>query len=133
MPVEDYLRTCGLWRTGARRGRGRGGSAERLCAPGEVTPARLAEIGAAGGDLSLRFTERALARSELRAWRRAPARPRLAAGVSRFAAVGLLSRFIDAVMRLSLLLRRRGTGRTTAAARRGLPGAAEPGRRPYHR
>ena len=61
MPVEDYLRTCSLWRTGAKRGRGRGGTAERLCAPGEVTPAHLAQIGAAGGDLSLRFAERALA------------------------------------------------------------------------
>src|SRR4051794_3345914 len=132
MPVEDYLRTCGLWRTGARRGRGRGGSAERLCAPGEVTPARLAEIGAAGGDLSLRFTERALARSELRAWRRAPGRPRLAAGVSRFAAVGLLSRFIDAVMRLSLLLRRRGPGGTTAAAERDYRAHADPAGCPYY-
>ena len=49
MPVEDYLRTCSLWRTGAKRGRGRGGTAERLCAPGEVTSARLAQIGALGG------------------------------------------------------------------------------------
>jgi hypothetical protein len=132
MPVEDYLRTCSLWRTGAKRGRGRGGTAERLCAPGEVTSARLAEIGALGGDLSLRFAERALARSELRAWRRDPSRPRLAAGVSRFAAVGLLSRFIDAVMRLSLLLRARVPGGTTAAAEQDYRAHADPDSCPYY-
>jgi hypothetical protein len=132
MPVEDYLRTCSLWRTGARRGRGRGGTAERLCAPGEVTPDRLAQIGAAGGDLSLRFAERALARSDLRAWRRDSGRPRLAAGVSRFAAVGLLSRFIDAVMRLSLLLRGRVPGGTTAAAEQDYRAHSDPDGCPYY-
>ena len=114
MPVEAYLGKCSLWRTGAKRGRG--GPTERLCAPGELTPTRLAQIGGQGSDLSLRLVERPLGRKELRTWRRNPSRPRLAAGISRFAAVGLLSRFIDAVMRLSLLLRGRVPGGTTAAA-----------------
>ena len=132
MPVEDYLQKCSLWRTGAKRGRGRGGAAERLCAPGELTPARLAQIGAPGSDLWLRFVEHALARSELRAWRRDPSRPRLAAGASRFAAVGLLSRFIDAVMRLSLLLRGRVPGGTTAAAEQDYRAHADPDGCPYY-
>ena len=63
MPIELYLEKCSLWRTSSRRGRsrGRGGTAERLCAPGELTPTHLARIGAAEGDLSLRFVERRLA------------------------------------------------------------------------
>ena len=132
MPVEDYLQKCSLWRAGSRRGRGRGGAAERLCAPGELTPARLAEISAPERDLSLRFVERALGRSELRAWRRDAGRPRLAAGSSRFAAVGLLSRFIDAVMRLSLLLRGRVPGGTTAAAEQDYRARADPDSCPYY-
>jgi len=132
MPVEDYLQKCSLWRAGSRRGRGRGGAAERLCAPGELTPARLAEISAPERDLSLRFVERALGRSELRAWRRDAGRPRLAAGGSRFAAVGLLSRFIDAVMRLSLLLRGRVPGGATAAAEQDYRAHAEPDSCPYY-
>jgi hypothetical protein len=119
MPVESYLEKCSLWRL-ADTGRARGwrGTAERLCAPGELTSARLAEIGASSSDrdLSLRFVQRSLRRSESRAWRRDAGRARLAAGGSRFAAVGLLSRFIDAVMRLSLLLRGRVPGGTAAAA-----------------
>ena len=76
--------------------------------------------------------ERALARSELRAWRRDAGRPRLAAGGSRFAAVGLLSRFIDAVMRLSLLLRGRVPGGTTAAAEQDYRAHADPDSCPYY-
>ena len=132
MPVEDYLEQCSLWRAGARRRRGRRGAAERLCAPGELTPTRLTQIGAPGRDLSLRFVERALGHRELRAWRRDAGRPRLAAGRSRLAAVGLLSRFIDAVMRLSLLLRGRVPGGTTAAAHQNYRAHADPDSCPYY-
>ncbi|MFY9929692.1 MAG: NPP1 family protein [Streptosporangiaceae bacterium] len=133
MRVEDYLEKCSLWRTGPRRGRrGRGGDPERLCAPGELTPARLARITAPGPELSLRFVERPLGPRELRAWRREAGRPRLAAAGSRFAAVGLLSRFIDAVMRLSLLLRGRVPGGTTAAAQQDYRAHAEPDGCPYY-
>jgi hypothetical protein len=52
MPVEAYLETCSLWRS-AERGRasGRPASSQKLCAPGELTPAALARAGAgsAGG------------------------------------------------------------------------------------
>jgi hypothetical protein len=133
MPVEDYLQNCSLWRTGPRRRRGRGGGAERLCAPGELTPTCLAQVSASSGkDLSLRFVARALGRSELRAWRRDASRPRLAAGANRFAAVGLLSRFIDALMRLSLLLRGRVPGGTTAAAQQNYLAHADPDSCPYY-
>ena len=130
MPVEAYLGKCSLWRTGAKRGRG--GPTERLCAPGELTPTRLAQIGGQGSDLSLRLVERTLDRKELRTWRRDPSRPRLAAGISRFAAVGLLSRFIDAVMRLSLLLRGRVPGGTTAAAEQDYRAHVDPDGCPYY-
>jgi hypothetical protein len=132
MPVEDYLEKSSLWRTSSRRGRGRGRGGERLCAPGELTPTRLAQMSRPGRDLSLRFVERALGRKELRAWRRDAGRPRLAAGSSRFAAVGLLSRFIDAVMRLSLLLRGRVPGGTTAAAQQNYRAHADPDSCPYY-
>jgi hypothetical protein len=134
MPVENYLEKCGLWRSaGPRRGSGRGGAAERLCAPGELTPARLAQTSAASGrDLSLRFVERSLGWTEVRAWRRDAGRARLAAGSSRFAAVGLLGRLIDAVMRLSLLLRGRVPGGTAAAAERQYRAHADPDSCPYY-
>ena len=70
MRVEDYLEKCSLWRTGAGHGRGQSGESERLCAPGELTPARLAQFSAPGPELSLRFVERPLGSRELRAWRR---------------------------------------------------------------
>jgi hypothetical protein len=134
MPVEDYLEKCSLWRlTGPGRAWGRGAAAEQLCAPGELTPGRLAQIAApSGGDLSLRFVERSLGRSEFRGWRRDADRPRLAAGSSRFAAVGLLARFIDAVMRMSLLLRGRVPGGTAAAAEQNYRAHADPRDCPYY-
>src|SRR5207244_4022095 len=85
-----------------------------------------------GPGLALRFVERPLGRRELRAWRRDADRPRLAGGSGRFAAVGLLSRFIDAVMRLSLLLRGRVPGGTTAAAEQDYRAHAEPDSCPCH-
>ena len=132
MPVEDYLASCSLWRSGSKRGRGRPGAGERLCAPGELTPSRLAQVSEPGPGLALRFVERPLGRRELRTWRRDAGRPRLAGGGGRFAAVGLLSRFIDAVMRVSLLLRGRVPGGTTAAAEQDYRAHAEPDSCPYY-
>ena len=135
MPVENYLAQCSLWRSagpGPALGGGRG-AAERVCAPGELTPARLARIGAPSGpDLSLRFVERSLSRRESRVWRRDSGRTRLAAGTSRFAAVGLLGRLIDAVLRLSLLLRGRVPGGTAAAAEQNYRAHADPESCPYY-
>jgi len=133
MPVEGYLGNCSLWRSAVPGRAGARDGAERLCTPGELTPARLAQTSAAiGRDLSLRFVERPLGRSEFRAWRRDTGRARLAAGGSRFAAVGLLSRFIDAAMRLSLLLRGRVPGGTAAAAEQKYRAQADPDSCPYY-
>ncbi|MCW2907595.1 MAG: hypothetical protein JWL68_2384, partial [Actinomycetia bacterium] len=81
MAVEDYLGKCSLWRSaGVRRSWGRRRPGERLCAPGELTPDRLAQASAPlGGNLSLRFVQRSLGWREFRAWRRDAGRPRLAA------------------------------------------------------
>jgi hypothetical protein len=135
MPVPAYLETCALWRSaGPGRSRGRRKADERVCAPGEVTPERLAQAGAASeaGDLALRYVERPLDRREYRAWRRTPGRARLAAGSSRFAAVGLVGRLIDAVMRLSLLVRGRVPGGTAAAAEQSYRAQAGSPRYPYY-
>ena len=134
MAVEDYLEKCSLWRSaGVRRAWGRRRPGERVCAPGELTPARLAQASAPlRGNLSLRFVQRPLGWREFRAWRHAAGRPRLAAGSSRLAAVGLLGRLIDAVMRLSLLLRGRVPGGTAAAAEQTYRSQADPGSCPYY-
>ena len=84
------------------------------------------------GNLSLRFVQRSLGWREFRAWRRAAGRPRLAAGSSRLAAVGLLGRLIDAVLRLSLLLRGRVPGGTAAAAEQTYRSLADPDACPYY-
>ena len=135
MPVPAYLATCALWRS-ARPARfpRRRGTGERLCAPGELTPARLAQAGAAPGarDLSLRFAERPLTWREYRAWRREPGRERLAHTSSRFAVVGLMGRLIDAVIRLSLLVRGRVPGGTAAAAEQAYRAGDGSGTYPYY-
>jgi hypothetical protein len=135
MPVPAYLERCGLWQSaGPGRSPGRRDATERLCAPGELTPARLAQAGAAAHlrDLSLRYVERPLTRSEYRAWRREPARARLAPGRSRFAVAGLVGRLIDAAMRLSLLVRGRVPGGTAAAAEQSYRACADAGTYSYY-
>jgi hypothetical protein len=139
MTVEDYLEKCSLWRpAGGRRSWRRRRPGEQVCAPGELTPARLAQASAPQGgkplegNLSLRFVQRSLGWREFRAWRRAAGRPRLAAGSSRLAAVGLLGRLIDAVLRLSLLLRGRVPGGTAAAAEQTYRSLADPDSCPYY-
>jgi hypothetical protein len=134
MPVEAYLEACGLWRPSAPGGAaGRRGPAEQICAPGELTPERLAHAGVAPAarECWLRFVERPLRRKAQRAWRRDPGRPRAAIG-GRFAAVGLLGRLIDAVMRVSLLLRGRVPGGTVAAAEQRYRLRAGPSACPYY-
>jgi hypothetical protein len=89
----------------------------RLCDEARVRPQEF---------LQLRYVARALDRRLLRYWRRDPERPRLQA-TTRFAAVGLLGRSLDALFRLSLMLRGRVPyGRVAAAhlAYRASPGAS---------
>ncbi|MBO0837230.1 MAG: hypothetical protein J2P28_17220, partial [Actinobacteria bacterium] len=134
MSVDSYLARCELWQVGPQRPSRVRGKAARICAPGELTPSRLAEIGAAphAGALSLRFVGRPLTRREYQAWRHDPGWVRFRAGRSRFAAAGLLGRLIDAVMRLSLLLRGRVPGGTAAAAALSYRADADPHHCPYY-
>ena len=113
--VEAYLARCSLW---ADDDRSRRRAAEQLVPAGELTPDRLAEAGLRyrGRPLYLRFVQKHLTRAEVAAWRRED-RPRLR-GKARFAAVGVLARLIDALVRLSLLVRGRVPGGLAAAAHR---------------
>jgi hypothetical protein len=65
--------------------------------------------------LSLEHVGEPLDRAQFRAWRKRPGREPFRAS-SRFAVVGLMSRLVDSVLRLTLLLRGRVPGRFTAAA-----------------
>lgn len=133
MAVARYLERCSLWRSPAARRPTRRAQPELVCAPGQLTPSRLAqESGPSSRDLWLRFVAHPLRRREFRAWRRAQGRARLAPGTSRFAAVGLIGRLIDAVLRLSLLLRGRVPGGTAAAAEQSYREVADPEGCPYY-
>jgi hypothetical protein len=123
-----YVEQCGLW---AGPGDGRGAT-EQLVAPGGLTVERLAELGRRHRDrtLSLRFVAEPPDRAALRAWRRED-RPRLRGG-GRFAAVGLFTRTIDSILRVSLLLRGRVPGGLVAAAELAARAHLEPGRCTYH-
>ena len=129
MSVPAYLERCGLWQSAeSGRSRRRRSAAVRLCAPGELTPERLAAAGAAPHvrDLSLRFVERPLTRSEYRSWRREPGRARLAPGSGRFAVVGL----VGLLNRRGLPAFAAGTGagarRHDGCGRAELPGSSRP-------
>ena len=113
--VDAYLARCSLWADGGTRRRRR---AEQLVPAGELTADGLAAAGVRyrGRALYLRFVQEQLTRAEVAGWRRED-RPRLR-GKARFAAVGVLARLIDALVRLSLLVRGRVPGGLVAAAHR---------------
>jgi len=122
--VDAYLSGASLWADtgGTRRKR----TAELLVPAGELTPETLAEAGTRyrGRQLHLRFVQQQLTRAEVAVWRRED-RPRIR-GKARFAAVGVVARLIDALVRLSLLVRGRVPGGLAAAAHRlGVAVAAE--------
>lgn len=109
--VADFVASSALYRAHHR------GDPELLVERGGLDLGDLAELGRehVGQRLYLRQVDAPLTRKEFRAWRKRPDRQRFAFS-SRFAAVGLLSRFIDAVMRLTLLLRGNVPGGYAAAA-----------------
>ncbi|WP_212841886.1 hypothetical protein [Catellatospora sp. IY07-71] len=123
MPVEQYLAGAALW-SSRRDSRG---TATLLVDHGSLDPDKLAEQARANPDapLFLRYAPASLQRRELREWRRRPDRPTFT-GVSRLAAVGLLGRVIDSLMRLSLTLRGRVPGGLTAAVQRQYAAVADP-------
>jgi hypothetical protein len=112
MPVDRYLAHAALWSSDPH---GRG-PATLVVDHGGLDPDRLAEQARAQpqSSLFLRYVPRSLPRRELREWRRRPDRPRFT-GISRLAAVGLVGRLIDSLMRLSLTLRGKVPGGLTAA------------------
>jgi hypothetical protein len=113
LPVDvgTYVRRCSLWADDPEVG-----GARRLAAAGELTLEGLARAGRAhrAGATHLRFVDGPLDRAALRRWRREE-RPRLRGG-DRLAAVGVLARVVDSVLRVSLLLRGRVPGGLAAAA-----------------
>ncbi|GAA4706017.1 hypothetical protein GCM10023215_52610 [Pseudonocardia yuanmonensis] len=130
LPVTaaDYVTQCSLWEEpeGDRRR-----TDEPLVPAGELTLERLGEAGRRYRErrLHLRFVQESLGAREVRRWRRTE-RPRLG-GIGRFAAVGVIARLIDVLLRLSLLVRGKVPNGLVAAAHqraRGLTGATYYGR-----
>lgn len=126
--VGPYVERCGLWVAPPERS----GAPELLVAPGELTLERLGVLGREhrARSLQLRLVTEPPDRAALRAWRREE-RPRLR-GPGRFAAVGLFTRTIDSVLRVSLLMRGRVPGGLAAAAELAARAHLEPGRCTYH-
>lgn len=111
MSVGDYVADSALFEAPPR-------SDPVLLAPsGTLDLPRLAELGRdhVGARLYLQHVEEPLDRGQYRAWRKRPDREKFRFS-SRFAAVGLLGRFIDTIMRLTLLLRGKVPGGYAAAA-----------------
>ncbi len=126
MAVEDYVAQSALV-TGA--GARRTVLAERGTVTLDVLSARGREV--AGHALSLEHVGTPLGRAEYLAWRRREGRPTFVSS-SRFAAVGLLSRLVDAILRVTLLLRGRVPGGFTAAAQQGYAASPSHGRAVYY-
>ncbi len=107
--VEDFVEVSALYRR-------TDDEPEELAARGTLTLDRLAELGRVhvGDIIYLQQVDGPLNRKQYKAWRKRPDRVKFKAS-SRFAAVGLLSRFVDAIMRFTLLLRGRVPGGYAAA------------------
>lgn len=110
MAVEDFITGCQLVE-------GVGDARRVRVERGDLTSELLVDHGARspGAQLSLERVGAPLDGPEYLAWRRRPDRQRFVSS-SRFAAVGLLARLVDAVLRVTLLLRGRVPGGFTAAA-----------------
>ncbi|GAA4548026.1 hypothetical protein [Pseudonocardia xishanensis] len=106
--VDDYVAHCSLWDE----------RDEPLVPAGSLTLGSLAEEGRRYRErrLHLRFVQKSLGAKEVRHWRRTE-RPRVG-GIGRFAAVGVIARLIDVVLRLSLLVRGKVPNGLVAAAHR---------------
>jgi len=109
--VDGYVRRCSLWRRDEK------GLTEQVLEEGELNLEKLAELKEAplGESLSLRFVQEQLDVIEYERWRMQPDRPRFHSG-GRLSRVGLLPRLLVSFFNLSLLVRGRVPGGTTAAA-----------------
>ena len=126
MAVEDYVAASALVRRS-------GGNRSVLVEHGELTLDRLTEVATdlPNARLSLENVGEPLDRKAFRAWRRRPDRPSFRAS-SRFAVVGLLSRLVDSLLRLTLLLRGRVPGGFAAAAQQAYQASPGYGRCVYY-
>jgi hypothetical protein len=112
MPVERYVEAAALLR------RVPGQKAPEVVAPAtKINLSSLISYAWEGGgtDLELNFVDKPLSRTAYRRWRRRPDRPRFQGG-TRFAVVGILGRFVDSIMRFSLIVRGKVPGGFAAAA-----------------
>lgn len=108
--VEDYVACCELMQKVA-------GKPQVVVPRGQLTLERLAEVGAAnpGAGTYLRFVDEPFNRRRTAMWRHRADRPRFR-HASRLARVGVLSRVVDALNRVSLLFRGKVAKGTEAAA-----------------
>ena len=109
--VEDHVACCDLMERVA-------GQAPRIVVPrGELTLESLAEIGGAhpGPGMYLRLVDEPFSRARTTLWRHRSERPKFR-HASRLARVGVLSRVVDALNRISLLFRGKVAKGTEAAA-----------------
>lgn len=125
--VRDYV-GCASLQAASRKG-----PATALAADETLTVDSLAELGRehTGESLYLTFVDRPLDRQAFKVWKRDPERPQFTSS-SRFAAVGILSRLIDSLMRMTLIMRGKVPGGYAAAAAlqmRSVPGRAS---HPYY-
>lgn len=108
--IDSYVAACSLWKS-------KPGSAEEEVVPaGELTVDRLAaaEREWPGHDLHLRFVQEDTLAEEARRFRKT-SRPVISRS-GRLAAVGVLGRIVDVLMRFSLLIRGAVPGGVAAAA-----------------
>jgi len=84
-----------------------------------------------GARMELRYVAEPLDRKAYREWRKRPGRPEFRSD-SRFAVVGLFGRLVDALMRLSLVVRGKVPGGFAAAAEIRYRASGEAGRPTYH-
>lgn len=109
--VEDYVVCCDLMERVA------GQAPNLVVSRGELTLDRLAERGAAhpGTGMYLRLVDEPFSRAKTTIWRHRSERPRFR-HASRLARVGVLSRVVDALSRISLMFRGKVAKGTEAAA-----------------
>lgn len=109
--VDGYLHHCSLWMADADR------NLTRLARPGELTPERLAQYRSIPADtrLYLRFVAEPLDALEYQRWRQHLDRPTFH-NPNRLERVGLVSRIVDGLFDVSLLVRGQVPGGTVAVA-----------------
>jgi len=125
--VDEYVGCCELLEHAA------GEDARIIVAKGDLTIERLAELGAAsaGPGQYLRFVDQPFSRMQSARWRRRADRPRFR-HADRLASVGVLSRIIDALMRVSLVFRGSVARGAQAAAETQYRERMRPDHNPYY-